>query len=388
MRLNPLLLGTDAPPIPAAAAWRAAYDGRHGPLLDLAQAVPGLPPPEPLLDRLAAAARDPASATYGPILGDAVLREALAADVSAAYGAGVAPGEVAITSGCNEAFAVTMTALAGPGDAVILPAPWYFNHKMTLDMMGIAAVPLPCRAAAGFVPSAEEARALLTPRTRAIVLVSPNNPTGATYPAAVLADFATLAREAGIALVMDETYRDFLPDGLTRPHGLLADPAWRDTVIQLYSFSKSYAVPGYRLGAVVAGATVLAEIAKVLDCITICPPRVAQAAVAWAVEGTRAWRAEVRATINRRAALFAEVVAASPGWSVSAMGAYFAFVRHPFAEPGAAVAERLAREAGVVALPGSFFGPGQEDHLRFAFANAGDERIAAVGARLGVLGMP
>lgn len=386
MRLNPLLLGTDAPPIPAAAAWKAAYDGRHGPLLDLAQAVPGLPPPDALLDRLALAARDPASATYGPILGDAALREALAADVSAVYGAVVTPAEVAITSGCNEAFAVTMTALAGPGDAVILPAPWYFNHKMTLDMMGVAAVPLPCRASAGFVPSAAEARALITPRTRAVVLVSPNNPTGATYPAAVLAGFADLAREAGIALVVDETYRDFLPEGQARPHGLFAGAGWRDSVIQLYSFSKSYAVPGYRLGAVVADAAVLAEIAKVLDCVTICPPRVAQAAVAWAVEGTRAWRAGVRDTINRRAALFAGAIAAAPGWEISAMGAYFAFVRHPFAAPGAAVAERLAREAGLVALPGSFFGPGQEDHLRFAFANAGEVQIAAVGERLAVLG--
>jgi aspartate/methionine/tyrosine aminotransferase len=386
VRLNPLLLGTDAPPIPAAAAWKAAYDGRHGPLLDLAQAVPGLPPPDALLDRLALAARDPASATYGPILGDAALREALAADVSAVYGAVVTPAEVAITSGCNEAFAVTMTALAGPGDAVILPAPWYFNHKMTLDMMGVAAVPLPCRAAAGFVPSAAEARALITPRTRAIVLVSPNNPTGATYPAAVLAGFADLAREAGIALVVDETYRDFLPEGQARPHGLFAGAGWRDSVIQLYSFSKSYAVPGYRLGAVVADAAVLAEIAKVLDCVTICPPRVAQAAVAWAVEGTRAWRAGVRDTINRRAALFAGAIAAAPGWEISAMGAYFAFVRHPFAAAGAAVAERLAREGGLVALPGSFFGPGQEDHLRFAFANAGEAQIAAVGERLAVLG--
>ena len=386
MRLNPLLLGTDSPPIPAAAAWRAAYDGRHGPLLDLAQAVPGLPPPDDLLERLAAAARDPARAGYGPILGDAALRDALAADVSRVYGAPVKPDEVAITSGCNEAFSVAVTALAGPGDAVMLPVPWYFNHKMTLDMMGVAAVPLPCRAAAGFVPAVEEARARLTPRTRAIVLVSPNNPTGATYPPAVLAGFAGLAREAGIALVVDETYRDFLPEGQGRPHGLFDDAAWRDTVIQLYSFSKSYAVPGHRLGAVVAGAAVLGEIAKVLDCLTICPPRVAQGPVAWAVEGTRAWRDAVRATINRRAALFAEAVGAAPGWSISAAGAYFAFVRHPFAAPGTEVAARLAGEAGVVALPGDFFGPGQDDHLRFAVANVGEAEIAAVGGRLKVLG--
>ena len=386
MRINPLLAGTAAPPIPAAARWRAAYDGRRGPLIDLAQAVPGAPPPDALLERVAAAARDPASAAYGPITGDPALRAALAADISALYGAAVEPAEVAITSGCNEAFAVTAMALAGRGDAVILPTPWYLNHKMTLDMLGVEALPLPCRAADGFVPSASAARALIGPTTRAIVLVSPNNPTGAAYPPDVLAAFLALAREAGIALVLDETYRDFLPDGRGRPHGLFRDAAWRETLIHLYSFSKSYAVPGHRLGAAVAARPVLAEIAKVLDCVTICPPRAAQSAVAWAVEGTRGWRAGTRAAVNRRAALFAGAVAASPGWSVSAIGAYFAYVSHPFGGTAEAAAARLCAEAGVLTLPGSFFGPGQEGHLRFAFANVRDDEVAGLAERLAAVG--
>ncbi len=380
--LNPLLLATDAPPIPAAAQWRAGYDGRLGPLIDLAQAVPGLPPPEALLDRFAAAARRPETATYGPILGDAGLREALAEDVRAVYGGDIAPDDIAITAGCNQAFFVAMLALAKAGDAVILPAPWYFNHKMTLDMLGVTAVPLPCRAEDGFVPAVTEARALIGARTRAIVLVSPNNPTGATYPPTVLEAFQDLARETGLALVLDETYRDFLPEGRTRPHALFESAGWRDTTIQLYSFSKSYAIPGHRLGAMMADRLRLAEIAKILDCMTICPPRTAQAPVAWAVEGMRGWRAEVRAAVNRRAALFADAIAAARGWSVSAIGAYFAYVRHPFGGSAEAAAERLAREAGIVTLPGSFFGPGQEDHLRFAFANVEDAEILAAAARL------
>ncbi len=382
MRINPLLAGTAAPPIPAAARWKAAYDGRRGPLIDLAQAVPGVPPPDALLERIAAAGRDPAAALYGPITGDPALRAALAADMAALYGAAIGPEEVAITSGCNEAFAVTLMALAGRGDAVILPTPWYFNHKMTLDMLGIAAVPLACRAAEGFIPSVDAARNLIGPVTRAIVLVSPNNPTGATYPPEVLTAFLALAREAGIGLVLDETYRDFLPDGQARPHDLFADARWRDTLVHLYSFSKSYAVPGHRLGAAVADPAVLAEIAKVLDCVSICPPRAAQAAVAWAVEGTRHWRADMRAAVNGRAALFAAAVAATPGWSVSAIGAYFAYVRHPFGGDAETAASRLCAEAGVLALPGSFFGPGGEDHLRFAFANVRDDEIKGLAQRL------
>ncbi len=381
-KTNPLLSATDTPPIPAAQAWKAAYDGRLGPMIDLAQAVPGSPPPQALLDRLAATAGTAEATTYGPIVGDPGLRAALAGDINALYGAAVSPADLAITSGCNQAFFVTMLALAKAGDAVILPTPWYFNHKMTLDMMGIVATPLPCSAERHFIPSVEEARALIGPATRAIVLVSPNNPTGATYPPAVIEAFQDLAREAGIALVIDETYRDFLPDGLDRPHDLFSDAGWRGTTIHLYSFSKSYAVPGHRLGAIMADAPVLAEVAKVLDCMTICPPRAAQPAIAWAVEGTRAWRRDVRETINRRAASFAAAVAASPGWSVSAIGAYFAYVRHPLAMPSAMAAERLASRAGVVTLPGSFFGPGQEDHLRFAFTNVDERQIAGVSERL------
>jgi aspartate/methionine/tyrosine aminotransferase len=384
--VNPLLAATDVPPIPAAQAWAAGYDGRLGPLINLAQAVPGTPPPDGLLARLAAEAGSARGATYGPIVGDPVLRAALAADVNAVYGGTVTAAEIAITAGCNQAFFVTMLALARPGDEVILPTPWYFNHKMTLDMLGIRAVPLPCHAQNGFVPDVEDARALVTDRTRAILLVTPNNPTGATYPPAVIAAFRDLCETAGAALVLDETYRDFLPEGHGRPHALFEDDGWRGRLIQLYSFSKSYAVPGHRLGAVIASEPLLAEIAKVLDCVQICPPRAAQAAVAWAVEATAAWRAETRAAINRRIAVFRRVVADAPGWEISAIGAYFAFVRHPFQATGEAVGERLAREAGVVTLPGAFFGPGQDRHIRFAFANVSDAALEDVPARLRALG--
>ncbi|MCZ8314624.1 aminotransferase [Phreatobacter sp.] len=381
--LNPQVVDTGTPPIPAARAWMASYDGSRGPAIDLSQAAPGAPPPAELLARLGAAAAKPEVARYGAILGDAALREAYARDVAAAYGGDIGPADVAITAGCNLAFLAAVLAVAGPGSSVILPAPWYFNHQMTLQMLGIGVTPLPCRPEDRFVPDVAAAEALIDATTRALVLVTPNNPTGAIYPEEVIAAFAELARRRGLALIIDETYRDFLADGANRAHGLLAQPTWRDTVIQLYSFSKSYAVPGHRAGAITAGPEAMGEILKVLDSVQICAARPAQEALAWAIDGTADWRAAMRTTINGRIAAFARVVQACPGWSISSIGAYFAYVRHPFAGvPAERVAESLARERGVLGLPGSYFGPGQQDHLRFAFANADEAAIAGLPARL------
>ena len=112
------------------------------------------------------------------------------------YGATVAASEIQITSGCNQAFFATMLALAAPGDDVILVRPFYFNHEMTLDMLGIAVNAVDAKAADGFVPSPDAIAAAIGERTRAVVLVSPNNPTGAVYPQAVLQAIFDVCRDA------------------------------------------------------------------------------------------------------------------------------------------------------------------------------------------------
>jgi len=381
--LNPDLLDTGTPPIPEAQGWARAYDGRVGPLVDLSQAVPGAPPPQALLDKLSEAAADPASTRYGAITGDAALREAYAAETSRIYGTAFKPGEIAVTSGCNQAYVMTMMALAQAGDNVLLPTPWYFNHEMTLTMLGIEARALPCAPEAGFVPDVSNAEPLIDARTRAIVLVTPNNPTGAVYPPETIAAFAALCAQRGIWLVLDETYRDFLPAGTSRPHEVFATTRWQDSVIGLYSFSKAYAVPGWRLGVITAGEPAIAEISKVLDCVQISPVRAGQAAVTWGIDGIRDWRERNRAEINARADLFRETMAPLNGWRVLSAGAYFAYVAHPFTGvPAAEVARRLVEERGVLALPGPYFGPGQENHLRIAIANVAADRIGLLGERL------
>jgi len=402
--LSPRLRATAAPPIPAARAWAARYAGAAGPALDLTQAVPGYPPPPEMLRRLGEAAGSAAFAGYGQIAGEYLLREALAADISARYGAAIAPAEVAITAGCNLAFAMVMAALAAEGEAVLLPTPYYFNHHMTLTLQGARPIPLPTRAEDGFVPDPAWVEALLIEhRARAVVLVSPNNPTGAVYPPAVIEAVAALCRAHGAALVLDETYRDFLPAvgspeaegercesaapfNAPPPHGLFQDPNWRDVLVHLYSFSKAYCVPGHRVGAVVAGSAFQVELAKALDTWQICPARPAQSVLAWAVPALAAWREGNRALMAERATFFRQQIGQLPGWRLDAIGTFFAYLRLPEDAPEAVrAAEILAAEQGLMTLPGPFFGPGQERHLRLAFANAGSEVLAQVPARLAAL---
>ena len=370
--MNPLVQNTAAPPIPEVQAWGRAYAGGRGPLIDLCQAVPGYPPPPELLHRLGEAAADPARAKYGFIPGDGDLREAYAAE------SGVAPGGVLITAGCNQAFFTALLTLVPRGAAVLLPTPWYYNHKMTCDMLGLEARPLPTSAADGFIPDPARAAALMD-GVAAVVLITPNNPTGAIYPAVVLDRFATLCRERGAALLVDETYRDFLPAGV--------DYAAPEGAVRLYSFSKAYAVPGHRIGALTLPEPAVPQAVKVLDCMTICPQRPAQHALAWAIGALRNWREANRAEMAQRAATVRHRFAAISAWQIDALGAYFAYVRHPF--PGVSawvVAERLAREHGVLLLPAPAFA-GSEDHLRVSFANVDGGGVARLADRLAGVGL-
>ena len=385
--LNPLLAAVETPPIPQAHAWAARYDGRHGPLLDLCQAVPGYPPHPELLARAATAVRDPANARYGLINGDLPLRQTYAAELSRTYGGLVEPDQVAITAGCNQAFFLAMLALAERGDNVLLPLPWFWNHQQTCTMLGIEPRPLPCAPDAHFIPAADDAASLIDAHTRAIVLITPNNPTGAVYPPETIAAFHALCAERGIALILDETYRDFLPAGQARAHDLFANAEWPAHLVQLYSFSKAYCVPGHRLGAVTADRALIQAFMKALDCLHICPQRAGQAALTWAIDALPEWRAANRAIINTRADAMRDAFQALPAWHVESLGAYFAYVRHPFPTlPGVAVAERLASELGAVGLPGSAFGPFQDSHLRLAFANMELAAIADLAQRIATQG--
>ena len=134
----------------------------------------------------------------------------------------------------------------------------------------------------------------------------------------------------------------------------------RDNLVQLYSFSKSFCIPGHRLGAVTASPAMVAQIAKIMDNLQICAPRSPQAAVARGLPALTEWRESNRREIMARTEALKAAMEKLPGWTLQSVGAYFAFVRHPFGQtPSRIVAERMAKEAGVLVIPGAYFGKGQ-----------------------------
>lgn len=383
--LNPAFAATFAPPVMEARRWLAETPLPDGlALMNLSQAAPVDPPPAELRFAMARAIeQDPSLHLYGTVLGRPELRERLAVRTQAIYGGRVRGDQIALTSGCNQAFCATIATLAAPGDQVILPTPWYFNHVMWLTMSGIEAVALPT--GADLQPDVDQCAALITPRTRAIALVTPNNPGGVEYAPEVLAGFAELATRHGIALIVDETYRDFhTQDGA--PHGLFANPDWDQTFIHLYSFSKAYRLTGHRVGAIAASAARLAEIEKFLDTVTICVSGPGQMAALWGLENLDVWLAGERLEILRRRAAITAGFATLDGWEVRGCGAYFAYVRHPFEAPSPEVAKRLLAKAGVLMLPGTMFRPdtdtGGAREMRIAFANADAMQIEELIRRL------
>ena len=377
--LNPDRAATVPPPVMEARRWLDGVTFPPGrPLINVSQAAPMEAPPEGLRRAIAEAAlNEPAAHLYGPVLGLPALRAEIALQWSAAYGGEIAADEVAITQGCNQAFCSVIATIARAGDEVLLPTPWYFNHKMWLDMTGIGAAPLPT--GPGLIPDAATAAGLITDRTRAIVLVTPNNPGGVEYPAATLRAFRDLARDRGLALILDETYRDF-DSRAGAPHDLFADPDWRETLIHLYSFSKAFRLTGHRVGAIVADAARLAEVEKFLDTVAICPGQLGQIAALWGMRNLTQWVAGERAEILARRAALETGFAALPGWRLMGCGAFFAYAEHPFDLASPDLARRLVREAGVLLLPGTMFRPADDPagarEVRIAFANIG---VAAIG---------
>lgn len=386
---SPLIRATLPPPVMEARRWLHGVSFPAGrPLLNLSQAAPVEPPPEPLCAAMAEMVlAEPDTHLYGPVLGLPALRAEIAARWSMAYGGAINAADVAITAGCNMAFCTALATLAQPGDAVLLPVPWYFNHKMWLDLVGVEAIPLPC--GPGMVPDPQAARALMGPRVKAIILVTPNNPTGAEYPPALVAAFAALARSHGAALILDETYRDF-DSREGRPHDLFADPDWRDVLIHLYSFSKAFRLTGHRTGAIIAAPERLAEAEKFLDSVAICAPTLGQKAALWGLRHLAPWVAAERTEVLRRRAAMIEVIASLPGWKLLGCGAYFAYVEHPYAVPSDTLCPLLVREASLLMLPGTMFAPAGDEpakhQLRIAFANVGTEGLATLGTRLAALG--
>lgn len=375
-QVSSLIDNVHYPPISEVKRWLAERPDDGKELIDLCQAVPDYAPAPELTAYLSRLVHDPLTSKYSPDEGVLEVREALCGYYGRKYGAQLSPANFCLTIGASQAFWLALVTIARAGDEVVVQAPYYFDHPMALDMLGIRGVYAAFVEAESGVPNPAIIESMITAKTRAILVVSPSNPTGAITSPSIIRELLDVAKRHGIFLILDETYNEFIPGGL-RPHELFTDPVWGDNFVQVASFGKTYALTGYRAGVMVASEEFIHHALKAQDTMAVCQPRITQQAIKFGVEQLDQWVAANREMMARRHDLFRdEFRQLGNRFYLAASGAFFAWVRHPFSGlSGRQVARRLVDEAALLCLPGEVFGPGLEGYLRLAFGNIHEQSV-------------
>jgi len=333
----------------------------------------GFVTPPHLIEAAARAMRDGHNG-YTASAGIVAAREAAAADFSA-RGVPVSPDRVLITSGTSEGIELALTAIVDEGEDVLVPSPTYPLYTAVLAKIGANPVYYRTDPARGWLPDLEHMARAVTAKTRALVLIDPNNPTGAIYPDDVRRQLITFAVERGLVILADEVYGDLGFEGLVAPMGALAPDA---PIISYSSLSKAYLAPGWRAGWMAVGATpqlddALAAIKKLADG-RLCSPGPMQHAVAAALTGDRSHQVAFRRELKLRADLTVARFNAMPGMNVVAPQAAFYAMPQVALPPGTTDEDfvlGLLRAKGILVVHGSGFGlPADGGYFRVVFLAA------------------
>jgi aspartate/methionine/tyrosine aminotransferase len=282
-------------------------------------------------------------------------------------------------------FLNALFAITNPGDEVILPLPYYFNQEMAIRMVNCQPIWVPTDADFALQPDA--IRAAITPRTRAVVTISPNNPSGAVYSEAALREVNAICQSAGIYHICDEAYENFLY-GSARHFSPAAIAGSEPYTISLYSLSKAYGFASWRIGYMVIPDALYNAVLKAQDTNLICAPLISQVAAVGALEtGSRYCQEKLRTTAKVREIVLNELAAVQHFCHIPpADGAFYVLVKVANAKDSLSVAERLIRQHGVAVIPGVAFGLEEGCYLRVAYG-ALDETTAAEGVRRLVAGL-
>jgi aminotransferase len=354
-------------------------------VISLGQALPFFGPPASAIAAAREAIDSGRAHGYSSDPGLPSLRAILAERLSALCRTPIGADDLVITAGANHAFTLALATSVNPGDDVLLPAPLFTNHEMAVRIMGAVAREAPVADRETFAVRWSDIESALTPRTRAVVLCNPSNPSGAVIDAREGQRIVSELAARGITVLSDETYMHFV---YGRSHWSAASaPGWRHAVVVVGSFSKSFGMMGWRVGYVLADAGFCAEAVKIQDAMIICAPVVSQCAAEGVAREDWHYAESFRdALLERRQALI-DAVALVPAlhWTPTD-GALFGFVRVDGCTDSAALADELLERMYVVTLPGSAFGTSSEGHLRLSYgavdANAVREAVRRIGQYL------
>jgi aspartate/methionine/tyrosine aminotransferase len=356
-------LAIQSPIIPIVRDWIEATPGT----VSLGQGVVSYGPPPEALAALPRFLADPANHKYGPVEGLAPLRAALERKLADENGVRLGPERrIVVTAGANMAFLAAILALADPGDEVVLLRPYYFNYEMAVRIAN--ATPIVVDTDESFQPRLDRIVAALSPRTRAVVTISPNNPTGAVYSAEALTAINELCRARGLVHIHDEAYESFLYDGAScfSPASL---PGSEGHTVALYSFSKGYGFASWRIGYMVIPAHLAEAVRKIQDTNLISPPVVSQFAALGALEAGPAYTRRQLVTLAAMRRQWLDALAAVPELcSVPRPdGAFYLMLRVTTALDSLTLGARLVREHRVAVVPGVAFGVERPTLLRVSY---------------------
>lgn len=317
---------------------------------------------------------------YTASAGIVAAREAVAADFGA-RGVNVHPDRVLITSGTSEGLELALTAIVDEGDAVLVPSPTYPLYTAVLAKIGAEPQYYRCDHTNGWLPDLVHLRSQITAKTRVLVVIDPNNPTGAIYPDVVRRELIAIAEEHGLVILADEVYGDLAYEGSVAPMATLNGDA---AIISYSSLSKAYLAPGWRAGWMAVGQTprldaALAAIKKLADG-RLCSPGPMQYGVIAALTGDRSHQVTFRTQLQLRAELTTARLNAIDGMScVAPRGAFYAMpkVELPAGRTDEHYVLALLRATGILCVYGSGFGaPPQDGFFRIVFLAAPDELSA------------
>ncbi len=307
---------------------------------------------------------------YTPPAGIPDLRQAVARHISRTRSVDVSPEQVVVTPGAKPIMFFVILALLQVGDEAIYPDPGFPIYRSMINFVGATPVPLPLREEKNFRFDADEFRALVTDRTRLIILNSPQNPTGGVLTREDIQAVAALARERGIMLLSDEVYNQIIYEGeFVSPLSL---PGMAEYTVLLDGFSKTYAMTGWRLGYGVMPVELAEQVAKLMVNSNSCTAAFTQRAGIAALEGPQDAVRRMIAAFAERRQVIVEGLNRIPGFRCAASpGAFYVFPNITASGmTSAQLGDYLLQEAGVAALSGGSFGPYGEGYLRFSYANS------------------
>jgi len=324
--------------------------------ISLGQGVVWYPPPPQAAAQLAGFMANPALNKYQAVYGIPELLVEIERKLEAENGIGVGNGSrVFVTAGGNMAFINVLLSIVDPGDEVILNLPFYFNHEMAIVMASCKPVLVPTDDRYQLQPRLIEAA--ITPRTKAVVTVSPNNPTGVVYPESALREVNRICRERGVYHIHDEAY-EYFTYGNARHFSPGSIEGSADHTISIFSLSKSYGFASWRIGYEVIPDHLFGAVNKVQDTVLICPPVVSQYAAVGAMQAGGDWCREKLVALSEVRQVALDLLGGLGDRCLvpEADGAFYFLIRLATELPAMTVVERLIREYGVAAIPGSVFG--------------------------------